>query len=338
MRRILAVLFAVAVIFLGLQIRWSRDDQAQTESRRQPVDPYQLFERGDGASVLCIDELAAVCEDLARFDVEVRAESAWVTAARVLDGGALEADAWLTVRPFDRLPAEVAGPDRTAEAPSPVLARSPIALLGPPAALDAVDAVCPEVATRLGCAATDAPERLAIWDPATSAFGGLALASVAFDLGVPFDATAVEDEGVRQQLRSIVDAARTTQTPFADAVRVAGDLVALAVEADFAADVDSVDYEKLDEYDRAAVRYPLDVRSVELVLVGDPDSRHLTGLRDLMSSESVAYELERRGYVAGGQRSYRFETAPFEGRPGVRTDLPPPSLELLRDLAGLASR
>lgn len=335
MRRLLAIVFAVFVLLVGLGIRVADDDDGDGATSEDDVaagdgaDPYSVFDDEDEVSLLCIEELRLLCEsDLSSFDVDVTVEPAWTTTARLADGGDLGADAWLTVRPFDQALAVGGAPQ--------VLARSPIALVGPPATVSALDAACPDVATKIGCAVATSGEQLALRDPGSSAFGALALAVAAFELGTEADAVALDD-AVAAQLEDALDVARATQSPFDDVARIAGDLMALTAEAELVVAVDRLDYEVQESYDDAAVRYPLDVRALEIVAVPAPGFARFDDLQRVLSSQDAAYSFDGEGFFTeGGYVAYAIEYSPvFDLRPVVRTDLPPPTLELLRDIAGL---
>lgn len=329
-------MFAVFVLLVGLGIRVGNDDDedehaetGEDEVAGNGSDPYAVFDDKDDVSLLCIEELRVLCEsDLAAFDVDVTVEPGWTTTARLADGGELGADAWLTVRPFDQAVAGAGVPQ--------VLARSPIALVGPPATVSALDAACPDVAAKIGCAVATRGEQLALQDPSESAFGALAAAVAAFELGVATDAVTL-DERVATQLADALDLARITQSPFDDVARVDGDLMALTAEADLVVAVNRLEYEDQERYDDSAVRYPLDVRALEIVAVPAPGFARFDDLHRVLSSTDAAYSFDRMGFFTdGGYVAYAIEYSPvFDLRPQVRTDLPPPTLGLLRDIAAL---
>src|SRR3712207_269475 len=141
LRRLLAVGFALLVLFVAFQIRASNEQPGEDGGTARPgvVDPYDVFDDGD-VRLLCIDELRAVCEDaLPLLEIDVDGEPAWTTVDRLRDGGDLGADAWLTVRPLDQ---EVRAGGGAAPQSTPVLGRSPILLAASPAAMGVADAAC----------------------------------------------------------------------------------------------------------------------------------------------------------------------------------------------------
>jgi Bacterial extracellular solute-binding protein len=95
--------------------------------------------------VVCAVEMSDVCADLADAAVEVRVESPGDTAARLRDGGALDADAWLAPRPWiDRVVADAADagrPNPLGEA-SATLARSQLVMIIRSDRRDVLEAAC----------------------------------------------------------------------------------------------------------------------------------------------------------------------------------------------------
>jgi hypothetical protein len=327
-----AVLFAVAAISFAVAIRHGREADADRTHRRSAAESaYGTFDRGS-VEAICIDELRSVCEDdLSLFGFDVRVEPAWATVDRVVKTGRLGADVWLTVRPFDAMASQ---PGRPAIGQAtPVLGRTPIAVVGPPAATAGFDRACPDAATVLRCAATTYLPHIALRDPSRSAYGALALASVAYELGVPERATSIDDPAVLGQLRGLVHGGRTTQTPFDDVLRLRSDSLALTTESDLLADIIERKPDDQERYDSAAIRYPLDVRTAEVVAVPSATFSRAAELRAVLTSQDFGWQLEHAGYIVEGRTAYVLDLAPpLKSRPPMRTDLPPPDAGLLRAL------
>lgn len=342
LRRMAALAFAGLVLAVAFSIRASRDEGGSAGSGPGDVlggapaeNPYEVFEEGS-VSLLCAEELGELCADLSSMNLGVRAEPAWVTAARLRDGGGLGADAWLTVRPFDDL---VTGSAPTAlGARTGVLARSPIVLTGPAPALAQLRADCPDAVSRFACAT--APERVssvALHDPRTSALGALALTALVHELGVDEAATGIDDPAVAAQLATTVAGARRTQSPFQDAERIGGRMVALTVEAELLARLDTVEFDDRDGVAAGlGVDYPIDVRAVEVLAAAHPDFRRFGDLDRVLRSRGAGYAFERSGYLPAERDSYVLDLEVFAGRPAVRTDLrwSPELVQTVRSAAG----
>lgn len=334
MRRVGAILFAVAAITLAVAIRHGREADADRPPRSADRSAYGTFDRGS-VHAICIEELRSVCEDdLELFGFDVRVEPAWATVDRAAKTGQLGADVWLTVRPFDAMASQPGQPgQRSLDTATPVLGRTPIALVGPPAATAAFDRACPDPATVLRCAATTYLPHVALRDPSRSAYGALALASVAYELGVPAGATSIDDPTVLGQLRGLLHGGRRTQTPFDDVLRLRGDALALTTESDLLADITEQKSDAQGRYDSAAIRYPLDVRTAEVVAVPSATFARAADLRAVLTSQDFGWELEHAGYIVEGRTAYVLDLAPpLKNRPPMRTDLPPPDAGLLRAL------
>jgi hypothetical protein len=334
-RRLLALVFAVVVLGVAFQLRSGREEATDPPPRRgTSTDPYEVFDTREVA-LLCVEELRPVCDDrLDSLGIEVRYEPAWTTVDRLRDGGSLEADAWLTVAPFAS--AEAAGPALGAS--SRPLARTTIALVGPTAVVEELEAACPDGATRFACAALGGP--VALRDPAVSGLGALALEAVGRELLAAGTEPPVLDPAARERLQALIGTARRSPSPFDDIARLGGRTVALTVEADVATAITSrydEGYEAAEAFGaRFAVRYPLDVRAVEVVVAGAPGFRRIDDLDAVLRSETVAYSFQDAGFEVDGLGGGIVESddPPFVGRPPVRTDLPwTPSL--LRELRGL---
>ena len=344
LRRALAVIFAACVLSAALVVRYNRpeggdgstneaagdaraaagDGKAEGSSpANTDVDVYDLF-ADSGAELLCIEELALVCEEsFSLMGFEVRVEPVWTTVDRMADGGALGADVWVTVRPFDRLGGAPSGGRIVLGPPSRVVASTPIVLTAPAPAIDALDGACPDAAVLFTCATDQARARnVVLRDPGRSAHGALAAAAVAHDLGVRRSDAAVADAAAADHLRHLLRTARRSQSPLQDAIRIGRASVALTVEADLIASMQDLEFEELTRYDEVGVRYPLDVGPVEVVVLTVPAFPRGDELATLLASRDVAHAFRRAGYMTPGPASSIVEYAKvFEGRPAIRTDL-----------------
>ena len=348
LRRALAVIFAACVLSAALVVRYNRPEGGDgstagsptaTDRRApgatgvqrvegpspagEPVDVYDLFD-DSGVEMLCIEELATVCEDsFSMLGFEVRAEPVWTTVDRLADRGDLDADLWVTVRPFDVLAGAPSGGRMTLGPPSRVLASSPIVLTAPTPAMSELDGACPDAAVLFACATDQArAANVVLRDPARSAHGALAAAAVAHDLGVPRSEAGVADPAAADHLRHLLRTARRSQSPLQDAVRIGRGRVALTIEADVITRLHDLEYEQMTTYDEVGVRYPLDVGSVEVVLLAVPDFARQDDLATLLASDDAGHGFRRAGFMTPGRPSSIVEYAKvFEGRPAIRTDL-----------------
>lgn len=128
MRRLLALLAAVAMVAVSLYVRARLDDSngdGDSGSDGTGVDSGTF-------RVVCVTELAGVCQDLPA-DVSVTVEEAPMTADRLVAEADPELDAWLVPTPWpamvDEARADEGLPDLFAD-DAPVLARSPLAVVG----------------------------------------------------------------------------------------------------------------------------------------------------------------------------------------------------------------
>lgn len=343
LRRLAAVIFAVVVISLGLSMRAGRDDAdgrlaggggGGVDRAREGDSPYDVFEN-EPVDLLCAEDLRQLCTDnLDLMHFEPRIEPVWTTIDRLERGEGLDADVWLTLRPFDAVAAKVTPGPAPLGAPTPVLARSAVVLAGPPLAVEAIEAACPDPAALLACAATTRAQNLALRDPRTSAAGAIAFASVAHELGVPADAVSVDDPAVREQLAAVRRAARKTSTPYTDALRVNRDLVALTLEADARLALEAVGYEDRKSFGGVTLRWPIDVRAAEVVAVPAAGFRRTGDLEFVLRSDAIVFSFGDAGYEIE-EETFRVADVPvFAARPPTRTDLPydPELLRMLRTL------
>lgn len=332
LRRVAAVLFAVMALAIGLSVRADRADRRKPTEGPEVRRAHDIFERREVA-LLCAEELRDVCEgtfSYLGFDVQI--EPAGTTADRLADGGGLHADAWLTFRPFEQLASSATADPGLMGAALPVLARSPVVLVGPRAAVEALDSACPDEARRFACAVTLRPETVALRDPRISAIGVLSVASVAYAAGLPDDAERIVDAAELERLRTLATGSRRSQAPYEDAMRMNREIVALTLEAEVIAAVRRLDFERQDAFDGAAVRYPMEVRAAEVVMVPAMSFSRTDDLADLLRSDDVAHDFTRAGYQVEGKQLTVVDFVPaFRDRPTVRTDIGYPA-ELVRDL------
>lgn len=125
MKRVVAVVAAVGMIVGALWLRGRIDDGGDGSGGGGGSDR--------AATVVCVTELAAVCEAVAadRPELEVRVEDEAVTERALVAGTAADVDAWLTLAPF----AQVVNEERrrvggfpVLDEPGDVLAWSPLVL------------------------------------------------------------------------------------------------------------------------------------------------------------------------------------------------------------------
>lgn len=118
MRSVLALIAAAAMVAGALYLRQGDTGADEILSPSEPV------------SIICVTELAAVCQTLGD-EAEVRVEEAGATAARLAGTDGVDADAWVTVAPWPQLVAEAraraGGEPLVGESPT-VLGRSPLVM------------------------------------------------------------------------------------------------------------------------------------------------------------------------------------------------------------------
>lgn len=171
--------------------------------------------------VLCATDMADACAALASPDLEVRIEPPATTVARLAAGDTLQADAWLTPRPWLDLARARAAATPTGDSlgeASAVIARSPVVLIirsdrrGPleTACNGVIDWFClarraGEPWATIGGDTSWGAVSVAIDDPTRHTSGLLALAQMAatFSRRTPFDWRDLE--ATRSTLRSVID-------------------------------------------------------------------------------------------------------------------------------------
>jgi hypothetical protein len=118
-RVVLAIAVVIALVVGAFALRAARSSDTPAGADRP-------------TRVLCATDMAAACAALAGPDLEVRVEPATTTIARLLAGDALQADAWLTPRPWFELAQVRTSPVLPIDqfgTPSEVIARSPVVLI-----------------------------------------------------------------------------------------------------------------------------------------------------------------------------------------------------------------
>ncbi|MEI7591724.1 MAG: substrate-binding domain-containing protein [Actinomycetes bacterium] len=133
MKRLAAVILAIAMVVVAVKFRGRMDDQAATTAADQAT--------ANGVLV-CASELRAVCDTLARThrDIHIRIEEAQVTLTRLASpefdsatmSGEGRIDAWLVPEPWPQMVAEQRLRSGSGvgvlQPPSAVLARSPLVI------------------------------------------------------------------------------------------------------------------------------------------------------------------------------------------------------------------
>lgn len=334
-RRLAATAFAIAVIVGALVVRQDRGTGTPSATPGD-VDAYTVFDDVP-VTLLCADELAAMCEALTLVVSDVVVEPAWETADRLAGGGELRADAWLTFRPWEELAKPTDPPSASVLGPASSIARSPVVLAGPTLVMAAVQERCPDPLTLLACATTGEQQVMAR-DPRRSALGALALAALDSELRAAPAAPPVDEEQIRGQLRSLLGRARQTPVPYEDVMRSGGNAVALTLEADVTAALDELEFEEQRDYDQALVLYPFETRTAEVVMVPATTFDRAGDLALALRSRTGAYLLGRSGFDIVG-REPRFLSAEkvFASRPTIRTDLAPPPAARLAALRSLGT-
>lgn len=351
-RRLLAVVFGVAVVAGGLAVRSGGGTGPAAPSAGPTVttlaegtNEYDVFER-DEVSLLCAEDLVGLCERLDLLGFRTTTEPVWDTVGRLQAGQELGADAWLTFRPFDELVTQE-------HLDSGTLARSPVVLAGGRADMARLATACPDDAFGIACltggppqppdltvpapgpAPGPAPElpQPSLRDPA-SGLGSLTLAVAAIELGAAPSGDPPEP-AVSARLGALVKGARVNQVPYED-VRRGRQGVALALEADILADAQGLGPDEAAVAD-VAIAYPRDVRSAEIVAVVDLGFDRPGPVIAVLRSSAASYGFADVGFQAvGRERSLRDGLPGAGARPAIRTDLAPPSLALLRAVRAAA--
>ena len=198
--------------------------------------------RAEPAALVCIPELASVCDEIAGDDVEVTVEEAGVTADRLTQGEVPGSDAWLTLAPWPQIASEArqrAGASALPQA-GEVLARSPLVMVVRAARATALDAECRGTLTwrcigrvagnpwsRIGGEEAWGNVKPGFTDPSVSASGLLVVGQAAGDF-LPPDEFSVRGmdtdsflEWSSQLERAVPDHGTASNTPLAQQVRLA---------------------------------------------------------------------------------------------------------------------
>lgn len=156
MKRLLALLVAIGLVVGAVVVRGMLDDDSDGAGTNTEGDG-----NAEGALVVvCVSELAPACEQLAAEDPEVtvRIEEAQTTLELLtsddFDGRADDFDAWLTVDPYPAMAAQQrqrALLDPSLGDPSPVLARSPLVIVGWNDRLAPLGSACPDATVTWRC-------------------------------------------------------------------------------------------------------------------------------------------------------------------------------------------
>jgi hypothetical protein len=206
-RVVLAVAVVVALVASAFALRAARSSDAPADAERP-------------TRVVCAPDMAAACAALAGPDLEVQVEPATTTIARLLAGDALQADAWLTPRPWFELARARTAPVVPVDpfgTPSEVIARSPLVLIVRSDRRSAIESTCNGVLdwfclartmgepwAGTGADPTWGTVAMAVDDPTQRTTGLLALAQ----MGATFTRRAVFDwrdlDAVRSTVTSVL--------------------------------------------------------------------------------------------------------------------------------------
>lgn len=257
MKRVLALLAAVAMVAVSLYVRagWDDDDTPGQGS------PDGGGGQGDGPlRVVCATELEAACDALeGEDDVDVEVEDAGKTLERLEDGG--ELDVWIAPAPWPEMAEVEARADFFGE--SQVVARTPLMV-----AVDDQAVVCRQPAATWRCTgdAVRQSERVGWRDPASTGVGRLALGAAMQGFYGDREVSRAELGGeFRGWQRDLVEGAEVHRSPLERIVLDAAFLdVAVTTEAEVAALRSSADPRRLG---RLEFLYPEPVVTVDAVLV-----------------------------------------------------------------------
>ena len=216
MRTVLALVAATAMIVGALYVRGELDGLGSA------VGP---FRNSDPSAVVCVSELRPVCDELSDQGVQVTIEEAGVTAARLMGDKPLDADAWLTIAPWDRIVTEArqrAGRSGLPAGDGAVYGRSPLVAAMWIERAAVLERHCKGAIT-WRCIAKSAGQpwgdlggdarwgqlRPGYRDPAQSATGLLVLGQIASDLlgSTTFSARDLDDDTFLRLLTDLEDAA-----------------------------------------------------------------------------------------------------------------------------------
>ena len=306
-RTLLALVAATAMIVAALYFRAGGSDGDGRIIPDLASEP---------ASLVCIPELASVCEDLAGDDVDVTIEEAGDTADRLAGTNVVAHDAWLTLAPWPQIAAQTRdrelGPDLP-PAGGP-LARSPLVMVVARERAEVLDDECGGVLSwrcvgrvaglpwsRIGGAETWGQVKPGFRDPELSASGLLVAAQASTEfVQAPLSVRGMDTDAFlawSAQLEQSVQSHGTSENPPLERQVQIGpasfDVVG-ALEAEAAPALTSQRARNLE------LRYPETMVVAEVVLAPLREGRGADRLRDLLA-ESGGPALAAAGWRVAGE-------------------------------------
>lgn len=285
------------------------------------------------ARLICVTELKVVCEELDGDGVEVAVEEAGVTAERLSAAQAVDADAWLTIAPWNQIVAEARSRNGLAALPpgdGAVLARSPLVTSVWRERGAVLDRHCKQPATWT-CVATFAGQpwgelggqpgwgqlKPGYADPTRSATGLLVLGSIASDFlgSTSFSARDLDDDSFLKLMTdleaAVPDRGSPTNTPLAQQLQFGPG------RFDY---VGTIEAEAGPRTDSSARGDELELRYADTVAVAEVV---LAPLKPGSGADRLQGLVEEAGTVALAESGWRVEGQPRAA--GVATDpaLPP---------------
>ena len=269
------------------------------------------------AALVCIPELAAVCEELAGDDVEVTIEEAGETADRLAGTDVVDHDAWLTLAPWPQIAGDARQRELGPSLPEPgaALARSPLVMVVSAERAQVLDAQCGGTLSwrclgrvagspwsSIGGEETWGQVKPAFTDPANSATGLLVVGQAASDfLQGDLSVRGMQTDGFlawSSQLEGAVGTHGTSaNTPLRQRVQLG------AASADVIGTTEAEAGPLIVSTARAKglqLRYPDTVVLAEVVLAPLRDTDGADRLRDLLA-ESGGSVLAARGWRVAGE-------------------------------------
>jgi hypothetical protein len=278
---------------------------------------YDLaFEPGyeEVPTLVCSDDLGEVCRDLAGLGFDVSAAPPWTTADRARDGG-VPGDVW--VGPQALLEGS---PDDTLEPEPSALAESRVAAVTRRGSGPAEE--CEGSGTPLSCLVEEA-DHVTVPDPTVSAAGSAVLVALANEAGGGPDGLAAA--------MALLSDAQVTASPIAELIDVGvprGE-VALGTDAPAVGLVED-SYGEEDELPPILVRWSRTSDSVPVGFAVDPQHPQADRIRALLRSSTVAYDLQRAGFLSVVEDVYLDEEGPLADRPDSGAPVTFESLEAAR--------
>jgi hypothetical protein len=265
-------------------------------------------------TLVCSADLGEVCRALTDLGFDVGTAPPWTTADRARDGGT-GVDVWVGPR------ALVEGsPDAALEVDAADLAESRVAAVtrrGPGPAEE-----CAGSGTPLTCLVEEA-DRVTVPDPTVSAAGSAVLAALANEAGGGPDALATAT--------ALLADAQVTASPVAELIDVdvpRGE-VALGTDAPAVALVEA-SYGEEDALPPLLVRWSRTSDSVPVGFAVDPEHPQADRIRALLRSSTVAYDLQRAGFLSAVEDVYLDDEGPLADRPEQGAPVPYDRLEAAR--------